>query len=76
MAFKRRNDTLYSLFIGITGVYVSATFETTRVASIGIIVLAGIGLYEITRSILVYRATRAPNRTENKEETQSEAHPK
>ena len=61
MAFKRRNDTsIFALLIGITGVYVSATFARLLVfASIGIIVLAGIGLYEITRSILVYRATRS-----------------
>lgn len=60
MAFKRRNDTsIFALLIGITGVYVSATFARLLVfASIGIIVLAGIGLYEITRTILVYRATR------------------
>ena len=63
LAFRRRNDTaIFALLIGITGVYVSATFARLLVfASIGIIVLAGIGLYEVTRSIMAYReATATP----------------
>src|ERR687885_2003285 len=54
IAFKRRDDmSVFALIIGITGVYVSATFARLLVyASIGIIVLAGLGLYEVTRSIL------------------------
>ncbi|HEX2471118.1 MAG TPA: STT3 domain-containing protein, partial [Nitrososphaera sp.] len=57
LAFRRRNDTaIFALLIGITGVYVSATFARLLVfASIGIIVLAGLGLYEVTRSIMAYR---------------------
>ena len=60
MAIKRRNDTsIFALLLGITGVYVSATFARLLVfASIGIIALAGIGLYEVTRSILAYRSAR------------------
>jgi dolichyl-diphosphooligosaccharide--protein glycosyltransferase len=54
IAFKRRNDmSIFALLLGITGVYVSATFARLLVfASIGIIVLAGLGLYEITRTYL------------------------
>ncbi|MDQ3835711.1 MAG: glycosyltransferase family 39 protein [Thermoproteota archaeon] len=57
LAFRRRNDTaIFALLIGITGVYVSATFARLLVfASLGIIVLAGLGLYEVTRSIMAYR---------------------
>ena len=58
LAFKRRDDAaIFALIIGLTGVYVSATFARLLVfASIGIIVLAGLGLYEVTRSVLAYRA--------------------
>ncbi|HXV45762.1 MAG TPA: peptidylprolyl isomerase [Nitrososphaera sp.] len=57
LAFKRRDDpSVFALLIGITGVYVSATFARLLVfASFGIIVLAGLGLYEVTRSIMAYR---------------------
>ena len=65
LALRRRNDTaIFALLIGITGVYVSATFARLLVfASIGIIVLAGIGLYEVTRSVLAYRETTAARTT-------------
>ncbi|HKX81836.1 MAG TPA: peptidylprolyl isomerase [Nitrososphaera sp.] len=61
LAFRRRDDTaIFALIIGFTGVYVSATFARLLVfASIGIIVLAGLGLYEVTRSILAYREANA-----------------
>ena len=57
MAFKRRDDTsVFALIIGLTAVYVSATFARLLVfASIGIIVLAGLGIYEVTRSVLESR---------------------
>jgi dolichyl-diphosphooligosaccharide--protein glycosyltransferase len=57
MAFKRRDDmSIFALILGITGIYVSATFARLMVfSSIGIIVLAGLGLYEVTRSFLAYR---------------------
>ena len=57
MALKRRNDmSIFALIIGLTGVYVSATFARLLVfASIGIIVLAGLGIYEVTRSIMETR---------------------
>lgn len=64
LAFRRRDDmSIFALILGITGVYVSATFARLLVfASMGIIVLAGLGLYEVTRSILAYReATATPS---------------
>jgi dolichyl-diphosphooligosaccharide--protein glycosyltransferase len=64
LAFRRRDDmSIFALILGITGVYVSATFARLLVfASMGIIVLAGLGLYEITRSIMAYReATATPS---------------
>lgn len=71
MAFRRRDDvSIFALILGITGVYVSATFARLLVfASIGIIVLAGMGLYEVTRSILEYReatASAAPGKIKKK----------
>jgi dolichyl-diphosphooligosaccharide---protein glycosyltransferase len=73
MAFQRRNDTaVFALLLGITGVYVSATFARLLVfASIGIIVMASIGLYEITRSILEHRETQTfgPQKGKRKEAT-------
>ena len=65
LAFRRRNDTaIFALLIGITGVYVSATFARLLVfASVGIIVLAGLGLYEVTRSVLAYRETAGAHPT-------------
>ncbi len=66
LAFRRRDDmSIFALILGITGVYVSATFARLLVyASMGIIVLAGLGLYEVTRSIMAYReATATPSMT-------------
>ncbi|AFU57543.1 dolichyl-diphosphooligosaccharide--protein glycotransferase [Candidatus Nitrososphaera gargensis Ga9.2] len=67
LAFRRRDDmSIFALIIGITGVYVSATFARLLVfASLGIIVLAGLGLYEVTRSIMAHRqATATPSVTQ------------
>src|ERR671933_544655 len=57
MAFKRRDDmSIFALIIGLTGIYVSATFARLLVfASMGVIVLAGLGIYEVTQSILEIR---------------------
>ncbi len=68
MAFRHRNDmSIFSLIIGITGVYVSATFARLLVfSSIGIILLAGLGLYEITRSIISYKALSEPSHKKKK----------
>ena len=54
MAFRYRTpSSIFALIIGITAIYVSATFARLLVfASIGIIILAGLGLYEITRSFM------------------------
>ena len=72
MAFKRRNDmSIFALIIGITGVYVSATFARLLVfSSIGIILLAGIGLYEITRTIMNYKATEPSHKRKRKTEVE------
>lgn len=70
MAFRRRNDTsIFALIIGITAVYVSATFARLLVfSSIGIILLAGIGLYEITRTIINYKAIEPSHKKKRKTE--------
>ncbi len=67
MAFRRRNDmSVFALILGFTAVYVSATFARLLVyASIGIIVLGGIGLYEVTRSVLDYRAMSVSSSSKN-----------
>ncbi|MGC1932735.1 MAG: STT3 domain-containing protein, partial [Candidatus Nitrosopolaris sp.] len=54
IAFRRRDEmSIFALILGLTGIYVSATFARLLVfASIGIIVLAGLGIYEITRTYL------------------------
>jgi len=68
MAFKRRDDTsVFALILGLTAVYVSATFARLLVfASIGIIVLAGLGIYEVTRSVLESRESSAATSTSPK----------
>ncbi len=57
VSFSKRTDmTIFALIIGITGLYVSATFARLMVySSIAIVILASIGLYELTRSILQNR---------------------
>ena len=54
MAFRYRSpSSMFALIIGITAIYVSATFARLLVfASIGITYLTGLGLYEITRSFM------------------------
>jgi dolichyl-diphosphooligosaccharide---protein glycosyltransferase len=66
IAFKTRNMMyIFALIIGLTGLYVSATFARLLVyASIGIIILAGIGLYHTTRSVLEHRGSTATERPE------------
>jgi dolichyl-diphosphooligosaccharide--protein glycosyltransferase len=61
MAFKRRNDMgVFTLILSFTALYVSATFARLLVyASIGVIILAGLGLYEVTRTVLEYRDNAA-----------------
>src|SRR5205823_11881101 len=83
MAFTRRDDvSVFALIIGLTGVYVSATFARLLVfASIGIIVLAGLGIYEVTRSVLESRESAATSLKAGKkakrrfEQTNAAMHP-
>jgi dolichyl-diphosphooligosaccharide--protein glycosyltransferase len=65
IAFKTRNKMyIFALIIGLSGLYVSATFARLLVyASIGIIILAGIGLYQTTRSVLEYRESNISEKT-------------
>jgi dolichyl-diphosphooligosaccharide--protein glycosyltransferase len=65
MAFRTRDKmSIFALIIGLTGLYVSATFARLLVyASIGIIILAGLGLYYTTRSVLEYRETSITERS-------------
>ena len=67
IAFKTRNMMyIFALIIGLTGLYVSATFARLLVyASIGIIILAGIGLYHTTRSVLEHRGSIAAEKPES-----------
>ena len=53
MAFRKRNDmTIFALILGITGLYVSATFARLLVfSSISIIVLASMGLYDLDQNL-------------------------
>jgi dolichyl-diphosphooligosaccharide--protein glycosyltransferase len=55
--FKQRNEmSIFALIIGITGVYVSITLVRLLVfSSIGIIILAAIGLYYLTKIVLDIR---------------------
>jgi len=57
VSFSKRTDmTIFALIIGLTGLYVSATFARLMVySSIAIVILASIGLYELTRSIMQNR---------------------
>jgi dolichyl-diphosphooligosaccharide--protein glycosyltransferase len=72
MAFRRRNDmSIFALIIGITAVYVSATFARLLVfSSIGIILLAGIGIYEITRTVINYKALEPSHKRKRKTEVE------
>ncbi|MGD1837146.1 MAG: peptidylprolyl isomerase [Nitrososphaeraceae archaeon] len=69
MAFKKRNDmAIFALILGITGMYVSATFARLMVfSSISIVILSSIGIFEITRSILQYKAERSNLKITEKE---------
>ena len=54
IAFKNRSNPMMilALIIGLSGIYISATFARLLVfASISIVILSGIGIYDIIRSI-------------------------
>jgi dolichyl-diphosphooligosaccharide--protein glycosyltransferase len=58
VAFKNKNNTtmIFALIIGLTGIYISATFARLLVfASIGMVILSSIGIYEVVRSITSIR---------------------
>ena len=65
IAFKRGNLlSIFALIIGLSAVYVSGAFVRLLVyASIGIIILAGMGLAEVVHSILQTRRSAAPTVT-------------
>ncbi len=69
MAFNKRTDTsIFLLIIGLTGVYVSATFARLMVfSSIAIISLAAIGLYEVTRNVLERKEIELEHKGTSKE---------
>ncbi len=59
VAFKNKNNTtmIFALIIGLTGIYISATFARLLVfASIGMVILSSIGIYEAVRSITSIRS--------------------
>jgi dolichyl-diphosphooligosaccharide--protein glycosyltransferase len=62
MAFRKRNDmTIFALILGITGLYVSATFARLLVfSSISIIVLASMGLFDLTRIFMERYSSAGP----------------
>ncbi len=74
MAFRRRDDvSVFALILGLTGLYVSATFARLLVfASVGIIMLAGIGLFELTRTIMERREP-APSTQKGRKEIRASA---
>ena len=47
---------IFALIIGLTGIYISATFARLLVfASISMVILSSIGIYEVIRSITSIR---------------------
>lgn len=63
---SKKSIVIFALILAITGVYVSAGLVRLMVyASIGIIVLAGISLGEITRSLWYNRSQSIPTRSES-----------
>ncbi len=58
IAFKNKSNTIliFALIVGLTGIYISATFARLLVfASIGMVILSSIGIYEVVRSIASIR---------------------
>ncbi|MDQ6724082.1 MAG: peptidylprolyl isomerase [Thermoproteota archaeon] len=58
IAFKNKNNPtmIFALIIGLTGIYISATFARLLVfASISMVILSSIGIYELIRSITSIR---------------------
>ncbi|MGD9532421.1 MAG: peptidylprolyl isomerase [Candidatus Nitrosocosmicus sp.] len=64
LSFKNKNNTnmIFGLIIGLTGIYISATFARLLVfASISIIILSSIGIYQAIRSINSIRTEAEQN---------------
>lgn len=61
LCFRKRTDmAIFALIIGITGIYISASFSRLMVfSSIALIILASIALYEITTAIFNRTETAA-----------------
>ncbi|MBA3977102.1 MAG: peptidylprolyl isomerase [Nitrosopumilus sp.] len=75
IAFKNKNNTtmIFALIIGLTGIYISSTFARLLVfASISMVILSSIGIYEIIRSIT---SIRRDNELQNTGLVQSNAKP-
>ena len=70
LSFQKRNDSaIFALILGITALYVSATFARLLVfASVGIIVLASIGLFEITRNMMERKEASVSTKSKKKPE--------
>jgi dolichyl-diphosphooligosaccharide--protein glycosyltransferase len=68
IVFKNKNNTMliFALIIGLTGIYISATFARLLVfASISTVILSGIGIYEIIRSITSIRRDSEKQNTDS-----------
>jgi dolichyl-diphosphooligosaccharide--protein glycosyltransferase len=64
LSFKNKDNTnmIFGLIIGLTGIYISATFARLLVfASISIIILSSIGIYQAIRSINSIRTEAEQN---------------
>ena len=75
VAFKNRDNSMmiFALIMGLTGIYISATFARLLVfASVSIVVLSGIGIYDIIRSITsIKRKTEKQNIASSQKNTKS-----
>jgi dolichyl-diphosphooligosaccharide--protein glycosyltransferase len=75
LCFKKRNDmAIFALILGITGIYVSASFTRLLVyASIAIITLASIALFEITTAIFAKSAEAPVTQAKKKVKIQTQS---
>lgn len=78
LCFRKRTDmTMFALIVGITGLYVSASFSRLMVfSSIALIILASIALYEITSSIFSRTESTTAQPKKKKEKVVSKARSK
>jgi dolichyl-diphosphooligosaccharide---protein glycosyltransferase len=75
VAFRNKDNRMmiFALIMGLTGIYISATFARLLVfASIGMVILSSIGIYEVIRSITsIKRDTEKQNIGPNQSKTKS-----